>query len=172
MAISKSDGVSIAASGVELTYTLTVRNNGSEGATGVVISDVLPAHVTYVAGSASPAFTKIETTPAPGPPTGMWSRSPGRFQVNGLRVLNGRSTFRVIVEDPMPQGVTRYSILPQCQMMAKMVTIPTPDDNSTSDLDYLATLPNTNLSKTLAGTSEASTLLQNVAIGETLSLPR
>ena len=168
MAISKTDGVSIVASGVELTYTLTVRNNGSEGATGVVISDVLPAHVTYVAGSASPAFTKIETTPAPDPTdpdvvTITWEVS-GEWAAGTQRTF----TFRVIVEDPMPQGVTQILNSATVADDGNNGEDPTPDDNSTTDVDYLATLPNTNLSKTLAGTSEASTLLQNVAIGEAL----
>jgi len=39
--------------GGELTYTITYSNTGNENAAGVVISDTLPANVSYVEGSAS-----------------------------------------------------------------------------------------------------------------------
>lgn len=168
MAVVKSDGVSVVASGVELTYTLTVRNNGSEGATGVVITDTLPAHVTYVAGSASPAFTRMDTTPPaiPGDPdvvTFTWEIS-GEWAAGTERTF----TYRVLVEDPMPVGVTELVNVAEVEDDGSNGTDPTPADNTSTDTDYLATLPNTNLSKIIASTSEDSTELLNVAIGEAL----
>ena len=168
MAVVKTDGVSIVASGVELTYTLTVRNNGSEGATGVVITDTLPAHVTYIAGSASPAYTSMDTTPPaiPGDPdvvTLTWEIT-GDWAAGTERTF----TFRVLVEDPMPAGVTELVNTAEVEDNGNNGTDPTPGDNTATDTDYLATLPNTNLSKVIASTSEASTGLLNVAIGEAL----
>ena len=168
MAVVKTNGVSIVASGVELTYTLTVRNNGSEGATGVVITDTLPAHVTYVTGSASPAFSSMDTTPPPipGDPdvvTLTWEIS-GEWVAGTERIF----TYRVTVEDPMPAGVTELVNVAEVEDDGTNGTDPTPTDNTSTDMDYLATLPNTNLSKVIAGTSEDSTELLNLAIGESL----
>lgn len=168
MAVVKTDGVSVVASGVELTYTLTVRNNGSEGATGVVITDTLPVHVTYVTGSASPAYTSMDTTPPanPGDPdvvTLTWEIS-GEWAAGTERTF----TYRVMVEDPMPTGVSELVNVAEVEDDGSNGTDPTPADNISTDTDYLATLPNTNLSKIIASTSEDSTELLNVAIGESL----
>jgi LPXTG-site transpeptidase (sortase) family protein len=168
MAVVKTDGVSVVASGVELTYTLTVRNNGSEGATGVVITDTLPAHVTYVTGSASPAYTSMDTTPPanPGDPdvvTLTWEIS-GEWAAGTERTF----TYRVMVEDPMPAGVSELVNVAEVEDDGSNGTDPTPADNISTDTDYLATLPNTNLSKIIASTSEDSTELLNVVIGESL----
>ena len=41
--------------GENFTYTLTVTNNGPATATGVVVTDTLPAAVTYVSATPAPA---------------------------------------------------------------------------------------------------------------------
>ncbi|MFC1838221.1 hypothetical protein ACFL1N_01475 [Thermodesulfobacteriota bacterium] len=43
--------------GTELTYTVTVTNNGTGAATAVVISDIIPTYTTYKAGSISAGST-------------------------------------------------------------------------------------------------------------------
>ncbi len=168
MAITKTDGVSIISSGIELTYTLTVRNNGNEGATGVVVTDTLPYHVTYVDGSATPAFTSMTTVPAPIPTDP--DQTVLTWNVAGEVAAGAELTFtyRVRVEDPMPAGVTEIVNSAAVADDGTNGEDPTPEDNTSTDTDYLATLPNTNLSKIVAGTSEPSTLLDNVAIGESL----
>ncbi|RZM29675.1 MAG: DUF11 domain-containing protein [Pedobacter sp.] len=50
------------AAGSLLTYTITINNTGTVGLTGVTVSDVLPAGVTYVAGSASNGGTLTGNT--------------------------------------------------------------------------------------------------------------
>ncbi|MGI8785711.1 MAG: hypothetical protein ACR2L2_18920 [Acidobacteriota bacterium] len=54
MSITKSDSPDPAFVGADLTYTLTIRNNGPATATGVVVTDPLPAGVTFV--SATPVL--------------------------------------------------------------------------------------------------------------------
>ena len=167
MAISKTDGVNIVSPGIELTYTLTVRNNGNEGATGVVLTDTLPYHVTYVSGSASPAFTSMGTVPAPPDPdqTVLTWQIPGEVAAGAELTF----TFRVLVEDPMPAGVTQIVNIAHVTDDGTNGADPTPADNDTSDTDFLATLPNTNFTKIVAGTSEPSTVPPEVAIGEMLT---
>lgn len=44
--VAINDGVASVFPGGDLTYTLTVRNNGPQAATGIVLQDLLPAHAT------------------------------------------------------------------------------------------------------------------------------
>ncbi|WP_423224659.1 DUF7619 domain-containing protein [Candidatus Amarolinea aalborgensis] len=56
--ISKTDNTTALQAGqTGLTYQLTYQNVGNAAATGVTVVDTLPANVTYVAGSCSPACT-------------------------------------------------------------------------------------------------------------------
>jgi uncharacterized repeat protein (TIGR01451 family) len=55
--VSKTDGRSTAGAGDLLTYTLRITNSGSVIATGLVITDVLPADVNYASAAAMPAET-------------------------------------------------------------------------------------------------------------------
>jgi uncharacterized repeat protein (TIGR01451 family) len=53
LSITKSDSPDPATVGINLTYTITVKNNGPSGATGVTMSDSLPATVTFVSATPS-----------------------------------------------------------------------------------------------------------------------
>lgn len=68
MAITKSDGVDTATVGDQLTYQLTVSNDGTRSATGVTVTDTLPEHLEFVScapacdSSALPAITWTDVT--------------------------------------------------------------------------------------------------------------
>jgi uncharacterized repeat protein (TIGR01451 family) len=51
LVIVKSDGQDTARAGETLTYILTISNVGAQAATGVMVTDTLPAHTTFVAAS-------------------------------------------------------------------------------------------------------------------------
>ncbi len=53
LVVAKSDGGAAVRDGETLTYTLTVTNDADDPATGVVLTDEVPARTVYVAGSAS-----------------------------------------------------------------------------------------------------------------------
>lgn len=74
LAVTKTDSLDPIEAGSNLTYTVTVTNNGPEDATGVSVTDVLPAGVTYVSHTAS---------------TGTFNDTSGVWTVGGLS--NGAS---------------------------------------------------------------------------------
>lgn len=53
LVVTKSDSIDPVNAGGSVVYTLTVSNNGPSTATGVIVTDLLPAEVTYSSGSAS-----------------------------------------------------------------------------------------------------------------------
>jgi len=53
LAITKTDNVDSAMPGESFVYTLLVTNNGPSSATGVVVSDLLPADISFVSGTTS-----------------------------------------------------------------------------------------------------------------------
>ena len=95
MALTKDDGGVTVMPGEVLTYTLTYTNNGDEGATGVKITETVPANTT---------FTGSGWTCTPDASAG----SMCTFDVAG-EVAGGGGTgmvdFEVTVIDPVPAGV-------------------------------------------------------------------
>ena len=60
--VVKTDGVLVAQAGQILTYRITATNNGAQNSNGTIVSDVLPAGVTFLsAGSNDPALTGSAT---------------------------------------------------------------------------------------------------------------
>ncbi len=53
LTIAKTDSADPVTAGGQLTYTLVVTNNGPSSATGVVVTDTLPAALTFVSGSST-----------------------------------------------------------------------------------------------------------------------
>ena len=91
----------IAEPGEELTWTITVRNEGGTAALNTIINETVPDHTTFVGGvpgwtcaGGEPAGTACETlVDAPA------STGPGNPGVV-------TATFIVLVDDPLPEGVT------------------------------------------------------------------
>src|SRR2546427_7424079 len=56
LAVSKTDSPDPVAAGGSLTYTLSYSNTGNANATGVVLTDTVPANTTFVSASAGGTF--------------------------------------------------------------------------------------------------------------------
>ncbi|NCT68510.1 MAG: DUF11 domain-containing protein [Rhodanobacteraceae bacterium] len=98
-------GESIAADGVaepgeQLTYTLTVRNEGGTATTGTIVNEAVPPHTTFVSGA--PAWTCAAGAPA-GTACAALVDVPAH---DGTQPGVATLTFTVRVDDPLPSGVT------------------------------------------------------------------
>lgn len=62
LAVTKSDNPDPVNVGDNLTYTVTVTNNGPNNATGVTVTDTLPAKVTFVSASAGCTYNNVPHT--------------------------------------------------------------------------------------------------------------
>ncbi len=62
LAVTKSDNPDPVNVGDNLTYTITVTNNGPNNATGVTVTDTLPAAVTFVSASAGCTYNNVPHT--------------------------------------------------------------------------------------------------------------
>lgn len=67
LAVAKDDGGAVAAPGGTVSYALTVRNLGSQGATGVVLTDTLPAGTTLAPSSSGWSCSGTTCTRVLGP---------------------------------------------------------------------------------------------------------
>ena len=66
LSISKTDGPDPVAAGSNITYTLSYANGGSGGATGVVVTDTVPANTTFVSATAGGTLAGGTVTWTPG----------------------------------------------------------------------------------------------------------
>lgn len=168
LAVSKDDGVDTVAAGSLLSYTLSVRNNGDQDATGVEITDTIPAGTTFVPAGSSPGWTCAPDNNA----GSVCTLAVGDLDAGDEQVF----TFRLQVLDPLPGGLTSIANTAEVQDDGTNGADPNPDDNSATDVDNIVEAP-ANLSKALIASSQAHTAGQDAAIGEiftyqiSLSLP-
>ncbi len=133
LAITKTDNVNTAQPGDTLTYTVTISNNGTAPASNLVITDTVPAHITYVGGSASGG--------------GGYNAGTGEitWTIASLNVgAVTTRTFAVTVDDPLPAGVTAITN-----------TASVADDSgglaTAQDVDSVVAAPNLQVSKSPGG---------------------
>ncbi|MBC7084648.1 MAG: DUF11 domain-containing protein, partial [Firmicutes bacterium] len=128
LVVHKDDGETVVEAGQVLTYTVVVANVGDQGATGVVVTDTLPLHVTYVPGSASHGGVYDGTHL-------VWVLGDlGAGQVVTL-------TFRVTVDEPLPAGVewiTNTAVVGDDGLNGPD---PTPWNNGDEDVDQVLAAP-------------------------------
>jgi uncharacterized repeat protein (TIGR01451 family) len=90
----------IAEPGEQLTYTITVRNDGGTPTTDTIVNETVPQHTTFVSGA--PGWTCAAGSPA-GTACNALVDVPAHDGTNpGLVTL----TFTVQVDDPLPAGIT------------------------------------------------------------------
>jgi len=97
LGVDKDDGGLVAAPGQVVPYHLAYANAGSQGATGVVLSDVVPAHTVFDAAGSSAGWSCADGAPA------------GTACTQALGSLaagaGGSATFAVRVAAALPPGV-------------------------------------------------------------------
>ena len=126
MAISKTDGRTTATAGAVLSYVIHYVNNGNQDATGVVITETVPAGTTFNSGASTAGWSCVASTCTHAAGT-------GTVAVAG----SGDVTFAVTVVDPLPP--TTYTQISNTATIADDGTHgadPT-DDNSATDVDDL-----------------------------------
>ncbi len=121
--VTKDDSRTTVAPGDQLVYTLVIRNLGNVTATGVVVTDTLPAHTSFVSASQSGA----ETSAGSGVVT--W---PG-FSLNaGAQTTR---TLTVQLANPLPDNVNAITNTVTVADDGSQGPDPTPSNNTDQDVD-------------------------------------
>ena len=146
LTLTKSDGGASVAPGGTVAYTLGYANAGNQGATGIVLTETVPANSTFNAGAS----------------TAGWSCSPNNnagstctLAVGALNGggANGAATFAVTAVNPVAAGVTQLANTASIADDGANGTDPTPANNSASDTTPLNATPDLTLTKSDGGAS-------------------
>ena len=173
LALTKSDGGVSAAPGDTINYTLTITNTGNQGATGVGLSETVPANTTFNPGASTAGWVCLPNTNAGATCT----------LAVGAVTTNVSAVFAVSVVNPVPAGVSQISNTASVADDGTNGADPTPANNSAADTTPLAITLDLSISKTVtpsvanAGdtitytlrfTSTGDTLANGVRITDTL----
>jgi len=153
--ITKDDGVTVVSPGQVVTYTLTIRNVGTQDATDVVVTDTIPADTTFISASDGGTYNNI---------TGVVTWPTFDLAAGAAPVTR---TVTVQINNPFPGS----SILNQAHVEddGSNGGDLNATDNDASDTDSVITLPNSDLIKALTATNQTFTPNPAVAIGEILT---
>jgi len=159
LAVSKDDGLSIVSPAQVLTYVIDYGNVGSADAYNVELSETVPDGTTFSGPSGAGGWSCASGAPAGTACT---------YAAGDLMIGDsGSVNFIVVVNDPA--GVT--SIVNTVIIGDDNSHGPDwdPSNNTATDTDNLATLPDSDLLKTLDSTDQPHTGGSDVAIGEILT---
>ena len=154
LAVSLSAAPLPAALGGNLTYSLAVTNGGPSPATGIVLTNVLPAGVTLV--SASPALTNwaqtdgVLTLPIPDLPPGTGTVVQIGIQPGTLDALTNLATVGANETDPDASDNTAVLVLSVQPAANLAVTLPTLNQSVAVDSPLIWTFTVTNRGPTNA----------------------
>ncbi|MFP5270468.1 isopeptide-forming domain-containing fimbrial protein [Coleofasciculus sp.] len=118
-----SNGNGAADPGEELRYTITIQNTGTGTSTNTILTEDIPANTTYVPGSAT-----LNGNPIPDVNGTLPFVSPTGGSVGNI--AGGETatvTFRVTINDPLPQGVTEINNT--ATVTSDQVRTPVPSDD-------------------------------------------
>jgi uncharacterized repeat protein (TIGR01451 family) len=144
LAIVKSDGGASTAPGGTVLYTLSYSNGGDQGATGVVLADVVPANTTFDPASSTAGWSCTPDNNAGSACT----LAVGALAGGGA---SGSATYAVIVDDPVPPGTTEITNTATVADDGTNGPDPTPSDNSSTDTTPLVTVPDVTVTELVHG---------------------
>ncbi len=132
--ISKTDNVTTVTPGGALSYAVNFANNGPSNATGVVVTEVLPAGTAFNATAS----------------TGTWMEGPaGTFKLlvgNLAAGANGSATFAVTATNPAPGGLDNVTNTAVISDDGTAGADANPGNNTATDIDALDALPDLQVS--------------------------
>ncbi|MFK8042274.1 hypothetical protein [Congregibacter sp.] len=102
MNVTKDDQVVLTAPGAVIEYLIAYSNLGNQDATGVVITETVPANTVYTAASSAAGWSCADGS---GPGTTC------EFTVGNLSDTPGNVVFAVLVDTPLPPAVTQIDNL-------------------------------------------------------------
>ena len=125
--VGKTPDVTIIGAGQTITYTVNYANNGNQGATGVVVTETVPANTTFVA-SGSSTWTGCADGAAAGT---VCTNTVGALAAGG----NGSLTFKVKVNNSIPGGTTQITNTATIDDDHANGTDPNTADNTTGNVN-------------------------------------
>ena len=154
ISVSKTDGRTTITPGATTVYTITVTNIGTRDATGVVLTDTLPANTTFI--TATGTFTNAGGTLTWAPFILATSASVTRFVT-------------VTVSNPLPAGTTAITNTARAVDDGTHGADTTPSNNLASDSDSTTAAPVLNILKTDGGatTTPGGTIVYTIMYSNT-----
>jgi uncharacterized repeat protein (TIGR01451 family) len=146
--ITKSDSGASVAPGGTVSYTLTYANSGNVGATGVVLTETVPANTTFNSGASTAGWVCVPNNNA---------GSTCTLAIGALGAASGNqtATFAVTVVNPVPAGTTQISNTASIADDGTNGVDPTPGNNSGSDTTPVTAAPDFSITKSDSGASVA-----------------
>lgn len=177
LTIVKTDANASVLAGGTVAYTLTYSNTGTRGASGVVITETVPLHTSFDASASTAGWT---CTPDNG------AGSTCTFAVGTVEPGDtGDVTFAVVVDSPLPAGVTLIDNTASIDHDGTNGTETDTSDNTSNDTtpvraapdlvitktgDSVSTKPGATINYTLTYTNVGTIAATGVVITETVPL--
>jgi uncharacterized repeat protein (TIGR01451 family) len=147
LSLTKADGGASVAPGGTVAYALAYANNGSAGATGVTLTETVPANTTFNPGASTAGWSCLPDSNA---------GSTCVLAIGDVAATAGSSaTFAVTVANPLPAGVTEISNTATIADDGTNGTDLNPGDNAAADTTPVTGAPDLSLTKSDAGASSA-----------------
>ncbi len=140
LTLSKDDGGVSSAAGQVIVYHLNYANTGNVEATGVTITETVPANATFNAASSTTGWSCLD---------GATAGTVCTFSVGTVAAgASGTVDFAVHVDDPLPAGVGQVSNTAVIADDGTHGPESTTDDNTASDTTPVAAAPDLQITKT------------------------
>ena len=145
--VSKDDGGATAVPGGTVTFTLTYRNAGDQDATGVVLTETVPANTT--SGTNAGWVVMGTATACDGQTAGtVCTFAAGNAGAGDAAAM---ATFAVVVDSPLPAGVTQISNTARVDDDGANGADPDAANNEKTDTTPIDAAPDLTLTKTDGG---------------------
>jgi uncharacterized repeat protein (TIGR01451 family) len=146
LTIAKSDGGASTTPGGTIPYTLSYANAGNQGASGVTLTDVVPANATFNPGGSTAGWVCAPDNN----PGSVCTLAVGELAGGGA---GGSAIYAVTVADPVPAGVAQISNTGTIADDGANGADPNPGDNSSTDTTPVDAAPDLNVAKSDGGAS-------------------